>query len=136
MEDLHTRILDDYRENAYDVIQFKLVDNKEAINSVQGFNSQFTHQIFGESEQIFGYRNLKIDIYYTPVFLSTYIDISYSSKVNPELSKGVMPDDIMHLLSSVYTYDVSKNLTDFTKKIDEESHFTPYGTHRHSYEIA
>ncbi|VDP95545.1 unnamed protein product [Trichobilharzia regenti] len=47
-----------------------------------------------------------------------------------------MPDDIMHLLSSVYTYDVSKNLTDFTKKIDEESQFTSYGTHRHSYEIA
>ncbi|CAH8830303.1 unnamed protein product [Trichobilharzia szidati] len=136
MEDLRSRILDDYRANACDVIQFKLVDNKEAINSVQGFNPEFTHQIFGESEQIFGYRNLKIDIYYTPGFLSTYIDISYSSKVNPELSKGVMPDDIMHMLSSVYTYDVSKDLTDFTKKIDEESHFTPHGTHRHSYEIA
>ncbi|CAH8480837.1 unnamed protein product [Heterobilharzia americana] len=46
-----------------------------------------------------------------------------------------MPDDIMHILSDVYTYDISKNLTDFMTKIEEDSSFTPYGVNRYSYQI-
>lgn len=135
MDSLNTRSLDDYRVNACDAIQFKLVRDKEAIDTADAFNPEFTHQIFGESEQIFGYRDLKVDIMYTADSLSTFIDISYSSKVGPQLSKGVAPDDIMHILSDVYPYNVSKNRNDFLKKFDEESNFTPYGVNRYNYQI-
>ncbi|CAH8444873.1 unnamed protein product [Schistosoma mattheei] len=135
MDSLNTRSLDEYRVNACDAIQFKLVRDKETVDSVDTFNPEFTHQIFGESEQIFGYRDLKVGIFYTADSLSTCIDISYTSKVDPQLSKGVMPDDIMHILSDVYPYNISKNLNDFSKNFDEKFTFTPYGVNRYSYQI-
>lgn len=39
------------------------------------------HQIFGETENIFGYKNLQINVYYSAGPLDIYYDVKYSKKV-------------------------------------------------------
>lgn len=56
------------------------------------------------SEQIFGYRDLKVGIFYTADSLSTYIDISYTSKVDPQLSKGVMVSLFLAVINSFLSF--------------------------------
>lgn len=39
------------------------------------------HQIFGANENIFGYTELKINLYYSAGPLDIYYDVSYTKKV-------------------------------------------------------
>lgn len=48
-----------------------------------------THQLFGEKETIFGYKDLKIDILCTAANLHTYIRVNYSEKIDPTKADGV-----------------------------------------------
>ena len=41
-------------------------------------------------EVIFGYKDLKIKLYYSACRLTTYIGIEYSTKVSPDLCDGVV----------------------------------------------
>lgn len=45
------------------------------------FGPDMCHQVFGENENIFGYTDLRIKLYYTAASLQTYLGISYSDKV-------------------------------------------------------
>lgn len=45
------------------------------------FGSEMCHQVFGENENIFGYMDLRIKLYYTAASLQTYLGIDYSEKV-------------------------------------------------------
>ncbi len=62
-------------------------------NSVT-FAPVFTHQVFGENEAIFGYKDLKVKLYYTPDTLSTYIGLKYTSQ-----SDSPKPDNVVKVLS-------------------------------------
>lgn len=53
------------------------------------FYPEFTHQYFGDGESIFGYRNLKVMIYYSAARLNTYLSMSYTDKITEEKSGGV-----------------------------------------------
>ncbi len=44
------------------------------------FNPDFTYEFFGEDEEIEGFKDLSIDIYFTACSLLPYIHISYSDK--------------------------------------------------------
>ena len=45
------------------------------------FRPVYTHQLF-EKERILGYKDLRINIFFTQPHLYTYIDIEYSDKLN------------------------------------------------------
>ncbi|KAA3671202.1 histone acetyltransferase 1, partial [Paragonimus westermani] len=107
MENLHNKSLKEFRVSARDVITFKLIRTKTDFDVAQEFRPEYTHQIFGESEQIFGYSDLKIDIWYLAGSLSTYIAVKYSTSVDPKVSKGVL------------TF--------------HNDYFAPYGVVRHTY---
>lgn len=83
--------LDAFVAEANEVIEFQMIRNAAEIDeasksSCPPFNPEFTHQLFGESEAIFGYRNLKIRILYTASSLYSYINMKYAEKV-PHHSK-------------------------------------------------
>ena len=40
-----------------------------------------THQIYGDNENVFGYRGLKIDMWMTADTLDTYVGFSYDDKI-------------------------------------------------------
>ena len=41
-----------------------------------------THQVFGEKEVIFGYKGLKVDVYFASGTLTQYVKIDYTEKVS------------------------------------------------------
>lgn len=58
------------------------VRNQEDIeNDETSFGPDMCHQVFGENENIFGYTDLHIRLYYSAGSLQTYLGIEYTDKV-------------------------------------------------------
>ena len=75
-----------YKANANECLTLHLIDNAVQHSSwppkpVASFKADFTHQIFGDDEQIYGYRALKIDVYFSQQDFRACVDISFSDKV-------------------------------------------------------
>ena len=60
-----------------------------------------THQIYGDNENIFGYKDLKINLTMSSGSLYSYINYTYSGKVDPAKTDGVTPDDVVTPLIKV-----------------------------------
>jgi len=93
------------------------------------FSPEFTHQIFGEEETIFGYKNLKINYYLTPGLLEAYIGFEYTEKISPRKFDGVEADDI---LAQFVEFGCSPGFTCnldtfFAEKIQQDRLFRPFG---------
>lgn len=54
---------------------------KDIENDETTFSSEMCHQVFGDNENIFGYTDLLIKLYYSAGSLQTYLDIEYTDKV-------------------------------------------------------
>ena len=56
--------LDVYLCDANEVIEFKLVrEAKDVDDDETTFNPEMSHQVYGENESIFGYKDLRIKVY-------------------------------------------------------------------------
>lgn len=55
---------------------------KEIEDDTNCFNPEMCHQVFGDNENIFGYTDLEIKLYYTAGSLQTYLGIVYTDKVS------------------------------------------------------
>lgn len=51
-------------------------------NDETSFSPDMCHQVFGENENIFGYTDLHIRLYYSAGSLQTYLGVEYSEKVS------------------------------------------------------
>ena len=51
-------------------------------NDIRTFFPEYTHQLFGDDETAFGYKGLKILLYYIADSLSTMFRVEYASKVD------------------------------------------------------
>ncbi|RWS00117.1 histone acetyltransferase type B catalytic subunit-like protein, partial [Leptotrombidium deliense] len=94
--------LDNFVCKANEVVFFKLVRNANDLEediSANTFHPEYSHQIFGDTESIFGYRDLKIRLFYSSSRLVRYVNIEYTEKISPEKSDGVQPDDILAILN-------------------------------------
>lgn len=87
-----------------------------------------SYQFFGENENIFGYKDLQVKIYYSCARLNIYLGIKYSSVLTKEQSDGVGPDDVLKLIKDKYETNVQTNLLEFSSSLLKESSFVPYGT--------
>lgn len=54
---------------------------KDIENDETSFSSEMCHQVFGDNENIFGYTDLHIKLYYSAGSLQTYLGIEYTDKV-------------------------------------------------------
>lgn len=59
--------------------------------------------LFSFSENIFGYKDLKIKLYYSAAWLSTYIGVEYSDKIDPDDFGGVEVIKYFYLYNNVFT---------------------------------
>lgn len=55
------------------------------------FGPEMCHQVFGENENIFGYQDLQIHLYYSAGSLLTYLGIEYTDKVGTKLKNINLP---------------------------------------------
>ncbi|XP_075221855.1 histone acetyltransferase 1 [Lycorma delicatula] len=114
-------------------VEFKLVRTTDDLEDDGVFKPEMSHQIFGDSENIFGYKDLKIKIYYSAAWLTSYIGIEYSDKIDPDDFGGVEPDNILKKLSVWYPPGFLTNVNSFIKTLDKEKNFVPYGDLQHTF---
>ena len=79
---------EDYKASANDSITLHLVDPAKTTsswppNSVsRSFKPEFTHQIFGDDEEIVGYRGLTVDIYFSQVDFQACVEVKFEDKAH------------------------------------------------------
>ncbi|CAG5099875.1 Similar to Hat1: Histone acetyltransferase type B catalytic subunit (Mus musculus) [Cotesia congregata] len=96
MDDTTTARLQGYVVDSNEVLEFKLVrDERDLEDAETSFAPEMSHQVFGDSETIFGYKDLKIKLYYSAGSLETYLGMSYSEKLPKGMFEGVEADDVL-----------------------------------------
>lgn len=129
-------LLESYVSNANDVVYFKMIREEKDIDDEDlCFSPEFTHQFFGDSESIFGYSNLRVNIYYSASRLSTYISLSYTDRVDPKKSGGVQPDNVQKIIQEKLEFDFGTNVDDFVASLSKESTFRPHGVLIQSFTV-
>ncbi|KFM63409.1 Histone acetyltransferase type B catalytic subunit, partial [Stegodyphus mimosarum] len=120
--------LEQYVCNANEVISFKFVLCKEDLNDESDcFKPEFTHQFFGDSENIFGYIGLHINFYYSACRLLPYFGMTYREKIKPSRSGGVEADNVYQIICDKLELQPTRDLDSFTASLNKESSFQPYG---------
>lgn len=121
----------------FDINDIKKDDSKRSPTEPDQntFQPEFTHQIFGDDETIFGYKHLRIDYYLTPGLLEAYIGLSYKDKISAQRYEGIEPDDIFGAFSSFgcspgYTRNLDKFCAD---KLPQDLAFRPFGDKIYEY---
>jgi len=126
--------LEDYVEDANEALKFKLVRTKEDLENDQFFKPEMTHQIYGDNENVFGYKGLKIDLWMTADTLKTYIGFNFEDKVDPKRTDGVSADQIVEPLIKILAPDsFTTNKDEFVRELTEENNFHPIGEKIHSF---
>lgn len=119
-----------------EAVEFKLIRTAADIErDDEVFKPEMSHQIFGDSENIFGYKDLKIKLYCTAAWLTTYVGIEYSEKIDPDDFGGVEPDNIIKKLSEWLQPGFLTSTDNLIKSLDKEPSFVPYGDLQHTFTI-
>jgi histone acetyltransferase 1 len=81
------------------------IDSNEAVeisllgplsSNPQTFHPDYTYPIFGESETIYGYKDLSIKLHFAGWDMRTFVAVSWKTKIDPNL--GVEAEDIGKML--------------------------------------
>lgn len=105
-------------------------------NSSTAFYPEYAHQIFGENENIFGYKDLRIRLYYTAGPLNIYLGQKYTSKVDDVSNCGQKADDVIGNITKLLTTGCYyTNIDEFLSKLSKEESFQPFGRKIHSWNI-
>ncbi|XP_066148873.1 histone acetyltransferase type B catalytic subunit-like [Euwallacea fornicatus] len=115
-----------YKKMACKVVTFQMIYEEQDLKSEKtvNFKPEMAHQIFGESESIFGYKELAIMISLIHNSCRCYLDIKSAGKIN---KTGIKPDDIVKSLDSWLPSDYTRNYNEFLKWIKNEQHDQMYG---------
>ncbi|KAJ7398045.1 Histone acetyltransferase type B catalytic subunit [Pitangus sulphuratus] len=127
--------LAEYKCNTNEAIQLKLVRFPEDLEDDNTtFNPEYSHQVFGDDEVAFGYKGLKILLYYIAGNLSTFFRIEYTSKVNEKFD-CVEADDVESKIREIIPPGFCTNTDDFVSLLEKEVNFKPFGMLLHTYSI-
>ena len=63
------------------------------------FHPDMTHQLFGDSESIFGYKDLQVNVYCTGARMATCVNIKYSDKISPHQADGVGASAVLVIIN-------------------------------------
>ncbi|XP_055694695.1 histone acetyltransferase type B catalytic subunit [Lutzomyia longipalpis] len=120
--------LPNYVADALTAVEFKLVrDIGDLDDDSVSFHPVMAHQIFGENEKIFGYKDLKVKLYFTAGPLNIFLSVEYSHKLSFD-EHNITPDDITSLITEklpagcYYT-----NIDEFCNVVRKADTFQPFG---------
>ncbi|KAL1502790.1 hypothetical protein ABEB36_007886 [Hypothenemus hampei] len=124
-----------YKKKACDVVLFRLIYGKENLEAENNdglvtFKPEMSHQIFGDSEGIFGYKNLQITINMIHNSCRCYLDIESSGKVR---KKDVKADDIIKSLHPFLPLNYTLSYDDFVLWLEDEEDDKIYGKYMYSF---
>ncbi|XP_046480179.1 histone acetyltransferase type B catalytic subunit [Neodiprion pinetum] len=136
MEDATTARLKSLIISSNDALEFKLIRNPHDVNDDKLiFKPEMSHQVFGDSENIFGYRDLRIKLYYSAGCLETYLGMTYSEKADYMSCEGVEADDVLSKISAKLAPKVHSNMDSFIAALKNDESFVPPGTVIHSFSV-
>ncbi|XP_045115060.1 histone acetyltransferase type B catalytic subunit-like isoform X1 [Portunus trituberculatus] len=117
-----------YVVDSNEALEFKLVRKPDDLeNEDTTFKPDMSHQVFGDSEQIFGYSGLHIKLYYSAARLTTYLTHTYTDKVHPEKFEGIKPDEVIKPVAEKIPPGYITNLDDFLAALQKDASFVPFG---------
>ncbi|EZA51704.1 hypothetical protein DMN91_003947 [Ooceraea biroi] len=118
-----------------EALEFRLIRDPDDLNSDKAiFKPEMTYQVFGDREIIFGYGDLKIQLFYAAGCLETYLGINYTEKASIK-SDGVEPDEILTKIVAKLAPDVHYTLNDFMRALAKDDMFVPHGELINSFTI-
>ncbi|XP_031552908.1 histone acetyltransferase type B catalytic subunit-like [Actinia tenebrosa] len=125
--------LSSFKTSANSAINLKLVTTENDIfDKGKEFHPEFTHQLFGDNETIFGYSGLQVQLYYHSGSLLTYLGMTYDSDVNGKL-EGIEAEPVLSTIAEQLPPGFCTNLDDFIAKLPSEGKFRPMGELLYSY---
>jgi len=129
---LATADTDKYKCDSNDAVFIKLVRAEDdCLQNDCAFHPLMSHQIFGESETIFGYKDLEVQLYYHAGSLLTYLSMKCKEKIPQAL--GINPDLVLPKVAEIIPSGFCSNLDEFMKLLPRENEFVPMGTMIHTY---
>ncbi|KAJ3329637.1 histone acetyltransferase 1 [Blyttiomyces sp. JEL0837] len=110
------------------------------------FHPEFTYALFGEDEVLFGYKNPVVRLHYGAGSLTTYLGMTYSSRIDEALlsngsttsatESGVSPQDVLPVIAEKMPPGYTDNYNVFMEKVTkEEKTFKPMGEKFHEYTV-
>ena len=124
--------IEKYKNDSNEATFIKLVRTAEDVmNDKLDFHPAMSHQIFGDSETIFGYKDLQVKLLYHAGSLLTYLNMTLHEKVSPSL--GITPDPVLKNVAEKLPEGHLANLDEFIAKLPEQESFVPPGEKIHGY---
>ncbi|CAG2101444.1 unnamed protein product [Medioppia subpectinata] len=129
---------------ANESIAIQLVSNEDQLaeesqklpkSSPKEFNPEFSHQLFGDNESIFGYRDLKVKLYYSSAKLNCFLGINFAEKVTKDETNGIEADDVLNTIAKKLEINFCQSMDEFRSLLSKESQFKPYGQLMDSFSI-
>ncbi|KAJ5569542.1 uncharacterized protein N7459_008972 [Penicillium hispanicum] len=128
---------DDWSCDANDAVHITVVQPGESKpKTLSTFHPQFTYPIFGDEEQIFGYKGLIIRLRFAAHDLRPHVHISYDDRF--KAIGDITAIDLLGTLKAFVPEEAFINLPEYEKAVQEDSSakdFTPPGKLVYSYEV-
>ncbi|KAF9893753.1 histone acetyltransferase 1 [Aspergillus nanangensis] len=125
----------DWTCDANDAVHLTIVQpSDEKPKTISSFHPQFTYPIFGDEEQIFGYKGLIIRLRFAAHDLRPHLHISYDEKF--KTVGDTAPVDVLKTLKQWLPEEAMCTLPDYEKAVQEEAgakDFVPPGKLVHNY---
>ena len=130
---------DKYISDGNSAVHFKIVKGPKDLTS-NSTNDEFSfsplmcHQIFGEKEQIFGYVQPKLTVYYCTSTLDTYVEFSSKDEISSAENENIQADNVVEkVVSTTMTYKTQPDKNAFLDCIEKQQSFKPIGEKVHEY---
>ena len=82
------------------------------------FPPEMTHQIYGDQENIFGYKGLKIDLWLTADSMKGYLRMKADETLTAEKCEGVSPDPVIKPMLELLAPDqATESLEEFQSQV-------------------
>ncbi|KAJ3288168.1 histone acetyltransferase 1 [Borealophlyctis nickersoniae] len=124
--------------SANDSMYLRLVRSSDpAEDNLHGaFQPEFTYPVFGDEEAIFGYKDLKIELFYAAGSLFTYLGIEHGQKINDQAPGTPRAQDVPAILGEKLAPGFTDNYDVFVQKMrEDEDQFKPMGEKFHEYQL-
>ncbi|OZC11707.1 hypothetical protein X798_01570 [Onchocerca flexuosa] len=120
----------DFLVDGAQAVSLTFVSDINEMALAQRHHPEYVYQHFGENETIFGYKDLKVIIYYTDASMYLYPEISYTAEIT-SFTTEFRADNIIRKLSEQLPAEQMEMLCRtsaiFKSRLDDQRNFWPYG---------
>lgn len=131
-----------YVTDTNEALDIKLVRTTADIESDSTtFHPEMSHQVYGDSESVYGYTGLKIQLYYSAARLTTYAGFTFKAQVSSECptngagdgDEEVRADPVLEPLAEWLQRPFCTNLSEFSRLLQDDAQFNPPGEKVHQF---